>query len=562
MLEDVRTGPGLVAICAGLLLPVAYGPSFTSPSWTPKAALLVLVAGVGIALLPGVLRDPTARWPAMAGIGFLVAACVSTALSRNSTLALFGPSGSGTGLIFVAAMVAAWALGASTNEQDRRGLVTALVTGALLNAVLALAQARFDLEGLGLGLFDARSAGFMGNPVHLGALLTGALALTASWLRPHGRRMAIPVVAIAGGLQASGSRIALGLAGVIVVALALRWRSRSSLLLVGLVGAGLALGSMAGQVGSVQTGSSRLQEGVGDSSARARLYTWADATEAIADRPVVGAGPGRYLTATTPHRNLGLARIGAGEGYFRDAHNFVVEYAVTTGLLGLATLAVFLALAWRQARGPLAWFAAGILAVGLVQPLFVGTTPLAFLALGAARPPLGASPRFSRPAALPVLAAGVLAVVLLTGDIKVDSARLDGDPAGVLRAERTLPPWPETASVAGKLFIVETRVAQRDADFLKALRWHHEAVRRDPEDPRWLNDLGALELAGGDPTAARRTFLRALAQAPHSRGALVGLARSANAQGDDRQARTWLARADLVAPRAGDVRQVRSEIDP
>lgn len=561
MLQEGRTGPGLMAVSTGLLLPLAYGPAFTSPSWTPRAALVLVVTGVGTGLLPSVVRDPKTRLPALAGTGFVIAAGLSTAFSHNPTLALLGPSGSGTGLVFVGALVAAWALGASTTGRDRQDLATALLAGAVVNATLALAQARFDLQGFGLGLFDARSAGLLGNPVHLAALLAAALALAASRLRPHGRRMALPVAVLAGGLQASGSRIALIVAASIVVGLALLWRSWSSVLLVVLVAAGIAVGSLAGRVEGVQTGSSRLQGGVGDSSTRARLYTWADAGQAVVARPVTGAGPGRYLTATTPYRNLGLARIAGGEGYFRDAHNFVVEYAVTTGLLGLATLAVFLALAIRRARGPLAWFAAAILVVGLVQPLFVGTTPLAFLALGAAGPAPGVRRRRSRAAALPTIAAVPLALLLLTGDARVETARLDGNPPALLRAARWLPPWPETASIAGRLFIVEARVARRDAEFLQALHWHREAVRRDPEDPRWLNDLGALELAGGDPNAARTAFLRALARAPYSRGALVGLARTAHSQGDDRQAGMWLEMAERVAaPDAGDLSRVRAEI--
>src|SRR5205085_7024689 len=128
---------------------------------------------------------------------------------------------------------------------------------------------------------------------------------------------------------------------------------------------------------------------------RPRVETWLSARHVLARHPFLGSGPGRFRAATSRYRTLRLVRAGGADRLFADGHNLAVEYAVTTGLPGLALLGVWLALAVRRAgwRPPLAGFALVVLAMHALEPQNVALTPLAFLALGAAAPLTDGLPR-------------------------------------------------------------------------------------------------------------------------------------------------------------------------
>jgi hypothetical protein len=84
-----------------------------------------------------------------------------------------------------------------------------------------------------------------------------------------------------------------------------------------------------------------------------------------------------------------------------DCHNFLIEVVTTTGILGLICFVAWLGTAANRASGPLLVAAMAIFFVELVEPLNIGVTPIAFLALGAATVPLG------RPGGLQGLAAWI-----------------------------------------------------------------------------------------------------------------------------------------------------------
>ena len=110
--------------------------------------------------------------------------------------------------------------------------------------------------------------------------------------------------------------------------------------------------------------------------------------------PIFGYGPDQYEAATVTHYSVAFARTTA-QAFFSDAHNVFVEVAVVTGVLGLLAFLAFLFFALRDRGGPLVVFAVAILAGELAEPLFVGLTALAFLAIGAA-PVRRATPRATR----------------------------------------------------------------------------------------------------------------------------------------------------------------------
>ena len=137
----------------------------------------------------------------------------------------------------------------------------------------------------------------------------------------------------------------------------------------------------------------RVSDTTGGGGIGQRWATWKAGAHVVAHRPLVGAGPGRFGAATLPYRTLAAVRQGQADAYYVDAHNIVVEYATTTGLLGLAALLAWLGLALRRASGPLLAFGAVLLVLHMAEPMSVGVTPLAFLALGAAGPMIAAEPR-------------------------------------------------------------------------------------------------------------------------------------------------------------------------
>src|SRR4051794_39171642 len=109
-----RSGARLVAVAAAFLLPVVFSTSLSAQAWAPRAALLLVVAAFGLPRLVLLLRSE-ARPPALAAVAFLGVAALATALSPQPILSLFGLYNWGTGLLFVAALVGAWALGASVD---------------------------------------------------------------------------------------------------------------------------------------------------------------------------------------------------------------------------------------------------------------------------------------------------------------------------------------------------------------------------------------------------------------------------------------------------------------
>ena len=108
----------------------------------------------------------------------------------------------------------------------------------------------------------------------------------------------------------------------------------------------------------------------------ARGALWGNAVSAIEEQPLLGYGPGRFATAVSPHTSVEVARYTGGDVLYADAHNFVVEYATTTGLVGLLLLFGWLISAGRRARGPLVGFVIAVAMSMLLQPQYLGLTPL------------------------------------------------------------------------------------------------------------------------------------------------------------------------------------------
>jgi O-antigen ligase len=539
----------LLAAGTGFVLPVLFVTAFTLSAWGPRDAALPVVAAGGLSVVARVLTGPLRR-PALLATSFLVWALVATAAAPNPTVAFWGRYSLGTGWVFVAALVGAWTLGAAARPGAASLIERAILAACLVNAAVAFLQQLFNLSALQLGLYQGRSPGLFGNPVYLAELLAGGLWLT---LCRFGRvRWAwAGIVFVAGAVALTGSRFGLGLAVLAAAAAIRRLGWRPGLVAAGLVAVGLALGTAVGAAGPGGAGATSVDRAgqAPVSGVRPRLDTWASAVPAVGQRPLVGWGPSGFLAATTPRRTLAVAREEGADQIFGDAHNLLVEYAVTTGIPGLGLLVAWLVTAFAATRRrdgwpPLAGFAAFTLALSLVEPLYVGVTPIAVLALGAAAASVAVESKArTNKTLMGVLAmVGVVtAAVLATGLILLQHANVADDPAGAKTAVRLLPAWPQPATQVAHLEAVAGATGHAGAAS-QALAWFATAAHRDPADPGPWNEWGGALLVAGDAEPARAAFEHALARNPWSLLALRGLAHIAVDQGDPAAAMRYRAR--------------------
>jgi O-antigen ligase len=523
-----------------LVLPVASAPVAELPTWALRWALLPALAGLGLpplvasALRPGVARG-TARW----ALAWLAWAALATALAPQPVVAFWGEYRVGTGWVMLAAVAGAWAIGARAGERGARVVASALLAACAVNAGVAVASELVDLSSLGMAPLGGRAVGFYGNPVYLAELLCGGLWLALVRLgTPARRRLAAAAgILTAAAIELSGSRAALALAVAAGVVAVVRGRGRARVLAAVVVAGGIALGAGVGALAAASTtGTDRVTSiAVADTGVAPRVDTWRGGLSALGSRPLWGWGPGGTLAAAGPRRTLRVARDEGPDRMFADAHDLLVEAAIATGAVGLALLlawvATGVAASRRRPSGEgLLGFAALVVGVTLAEPMHVGVTPLAALALGAAAswgvPNAVRRRRAATAAGIAVGAAGLLVTGwLAAGLIALDQADLAGNPVAATAAARRLPPWGEPDAIVGRLIAFQGIAGQDPSKLDTAMRWWAAAAARDPADPgRWDDLGGALEHAGRLGAAAG-AYERALRDNPWSARAYSGLVR-------------------------------------
>jgi len=530
----------LVASGIALVVPLASVPVVAVAPWAVRWAMLPAIAGLGLPLLAA-SRERAARW-ALAWLGW---AALATALAPQPVVAFWGEYRVGTGLVFLAAVAGAWAIGARAGAAAARPVATALLVGCTVNAAIAVVAQLTDLTAFGVAPLEGRAVGLYGNPVYLAELLTGGL-----WLAVHrvDRRAGVAsAVLIAAAIELSGSRAAFAL--MIGVALVAVWKLPRRWVAAGAVAAGIALGAAVAAVApGTTTGTDRVSTvAVADSGLAPRAGTWAGGLSALHSRPLWGWGPGGTLAAAGPRRTLAVARAEGPDIMFADAHDLVVESLVTTGVVGFGLLVAWMlsavVAARRRPRGEgLLGFAALCAAVCLVEPAHPGVAPLAALALGTAG--AWAAPAARRRVGAAVTAVAGLAVTawLIAGLVALHEADLAGSPAAAQSAARRLPAWGEPDALVGRLIGFES-ITRRDARLLDdAIGWWQSAAARDRANPASWDDLGAaLEHAGRLPDAGA-AYRHALADNPWSARALNAVVRTGAAGG--------FSPADVAAARA------------
>jgi O-antigen ligase len=554
------------AAAVTLLLLVGWNPRGYVGIWTGKSAVLLVAGAIGLALTPTVWRHR--RRDLILAATFLASAAASTALSTQPAASFFGPYNWGTGLLFTVCLVGVWVLGICASQLGQRTVLLATVAGLSVTCVVGLLQVGVDLE-LPVSEALSRAIGLAGSANHLGALGGALIALAAVEGRRQRPWLALAALGAAAG-EASGSRAALLVAaGVIVCTLVQSpWRYTILITTTVVVGfaAGSAISSAASANGGPESAISRSTKTALSSSAPdggglgVRAEVWRMGAKAFASRPMFGWGPGMFRTATSTRQSLRVTRFEGADRLYVDAHNFVIEYAVTTGLIGLGLLLAWLWFAAQGARGPFAAAAAALFASSLLNPQFVAVTPLAFLFVGMATN-RGLAPRplprrnvaLIGPAAVVAL---VAATVLVVGDVQVRRALESGEQATVRSAERLNGVWPFPTVFAAALQSYDARNSISGPHREAAIALRLEAIALDRTDPNLWNLLGNEYERAHRFGQARRAFDRALELNPWSVRALRGLARVAEQRDDPGAALTLLERAARVDSSPGITRAI------
>lgn len=529
-LAMARSSAALLAGALGLLLPVLYTPTLGAGFWSGRYILIVVlaIAAVPLAWL-FVVRGQLDASLALA-LTFVSWSAVSTLLADSPALAFWGLFGWGTGLVFVAALVSMWMIGRLGASQGAdRLLASALLLSSGFSAGLAVLQTAVDLSVINLEAFEGRGHALIGNPVFLAAFLSGGLWLATGILPRRLWPGMLLTALLAAGLQASGSRAGIAVAVLVVIARCVidRWRGAMA---VPAVIAGLAIAAML--TGSGVTGTERLGATTAGSTSglSARTGAWLAGAEAFAEAPIQGHGPSQFLSAATRHRSLEFVQAEGVLQYYTDAHNLIVEYAVTTGIVGVSLLLAWLTFAFRSGgvTTPLGGFAFAVLLLHLVEPQNVVVTPLAMLALGAASPM--ATARRTAPRRSPAVVLGLgavaslaLAVPLSVGIWSFNEARLDFDLAAAERADRLLPPWHQVSEQVARVYVLRSR-EQGDPNLeQRALAHRRKAHREDRLNPRPLLTLAEHELSLGRNEAGKTHLRLTLTLDPWAVPALNGL---------------------------------------
>jgi hypothetical protein len=558
------SGLGVFAAVGAAALCLAFSPKVNSVTFTPKVAVLLLFAAVGIVPLARLVRtESQLRWPARAAVAFLAVSLVSALVSPSPNIGFFGLYLWGTGWLFWLGAAGAFAIGASLGPNDRRWLWAGLLVGSAASALVAVFQIVKNLPTPGLSLYDGTQAdGFLGNPIHLEALLLGGLALVLGRACRSPLRWGAVVLLLAVGLEFTFERLAvLILVSLVLYALySYGARRGGTFALLIAVGYGIAYLSGGSGLGSRVTSETSTTFGV-------RFRVWPQSVHYVLHHPLLGAGPGQFRTAMDSIATLSFYQHVLVGRILTDGHDIFVEVGVTTGLLGLGCFLVWLFGAARSAaRCGFLGFAAAMVAVELVEPLNVAVLPLAFLALGAATAvrwrPAGVpgssarqladqqavqtpSPHPNHRAVAPlarvttvvaVALALFLGVTMVAGDAYMFHGTNSGpgrpfNLAAAKDANRLLPYWPDPALELAQIeaFDSLSRVSVAPADLAAARQWTAVAASRDPRNPQLWTLLASADVEVKAYGLARTEYYRALScdkwyvQALQGLGQLAGM---------------------------------------
>lgn len=546
-----------------------FGPA----RWTAVTVATLAAAAALAGRRVAVRRAPTLAWLFLLGWMLL-----ATVRAVDPLHAWVGTPDRRLGWLAWALFALAFLCGqALTADGEARLVVRAAALGAGVLGLYSVAEVAGVLPWA-REFAAARLGGPYGQPAYLGAaaalLVPAAAGLAADAGEPPGWRRVAALASALGAFALLASQTRAAWVGVAVaVALLLPRLARGARrrpVAAGVVLAALVTLALATPAGGRAL--SIVQPGAG---AAGRVDEWRVAATALAERPVLGAGPEGYRVVFTSAVDAGYARTHGREVLPDRAHNGALDAGVSGGLPALAAylalVALVLAGAWPSRRAASPWLAgtgAGVIAYAVQQQFLFPLSeidPVFWVLAGLV---VGRSATLSRrsvrvpaaAAALWLLAAGALVAGALevAADRDLRRATVADGPfdhaVAVALADRATSLRPDST----RAWFVAARIAARgDAitDVDAALDRAEAGLARSPVDPALRAEHAALLLQRaqrsglpGDVARATGALQDLVADDPHHPGHRLRLAAALALAGDEDAASGQRRAAEDLAP--------------
>jgi O-antigen ligase len=550
------TGPLPVArwilAVAVFLIPLSFAPTIVSEFVLPKLVLArLLVIVLTVVLVAGWLRQGAITWKRTALdlplLMFVGSAAISTIFAVNRNLALFGTYSRWEGLLTITtyALLFWLAVQLISGEVGAGWLTWSLLFSGYLIAVVAVLQAAFGVLGGGYfqGSSYIRADATMAHPDFLGIFLAMLLPLAVAKLISSQSGLtrllaANLAIVLSLGLVATFTRAA-WIGAVMGLAIVLAFgRGRFRVVPVVVLAAVLviAFGALAWFVAarpaSVPSGVANIYARIASipdlssGSTAERLAVWKDTPPLIAARPILGWGPGTfglvYPRFQTANRNAVL---------FDFPHEEALDVLAAQGVVGFVAylwiLFAFVRAFWtsRHRAGAVALFAAWVayqvsmqvdfsyLPTAVPFWLFAAAAVVTWAAPGVRVAPVAV---FPRRVAVPVLAAGSVALVALTIPAVVLPYLADADyyssqVASILQARaqiaqaRSFAPFEAAYAIEAGNYALNFDANGNpapDADWAAAREAYETAAQLGSYSPEMFRDLAIVDEHFGDHAAA------------------------------------------------------------
>lgn len=291
------------------------------PARTLVVALAAAVALLSASEEPRGAGRMARSW--LAAVGFLLGWSVLSALTNGFASAVWGVHGRFDGLVALTAALSVGVAGVRIGESRARDL-------ARLAGIAGAAQAAVVVAQAFLGRVPGGTAG---NQVIVGGWLAVCVALAAAGAsaerRPWRRALAAAAAIGALGLGLAGSRGAwVGVAAALAVLLLARRERWMAVLSAAVLGVMLLAAVLGGGESAEKLAPSRVVQGSG----AARIEIWRSTAALVADWPLLGAGPGRFLYVFPRYETVAHSRIEGVDVRADQAHSRPLHLAAESGL--------------------------------------------------------------------------------------------------------------------------------------------------------------------------------------------------------------------------------------